>query len=217
MFQCVVTHIWWWWWWCLWCRFWWRWWWPCLCWGRMSGREDEWCLASCEEIKTMWATNDPSCLFWGLRSSPSKFWFRHLFRIFTKLINHESFQHYFDTTVDYKHPNHLLFTRMTNILNHRQDDLKPPPPSLQVSTCLQCLSPFKSYFVLSNNFSAFWDFFGTQNLKFLCRSTQWCILRSNFELKLIHEFEILPNCLKCLISKKQNHLHRSVGFLVSTK
>ena len=55
---------------------------------------------------------------------------------FTKLINHESFQHYFDTTVDYKHPNHLLFTRMTNILNHRQDDLKPPPPSLQVSTCL---------------------------------------------------------------------------------
>ena len=88
---------------------------------------------------------------------------------------------------------------------------------LQVSTCLQCLSPFKSYFVLSNNFSAFWDFFGTQNLKFLCRSTQWCILRSNFELKLIHEFEILPNCLKCLISKKQNHLHRSVGFLVSTK
>ena len=99
----------------------------------------------------------------------------------------------------------------------RQDDLKTPPPSLQVSTCLQCLSPIKSYFVLSNNFSTFWDFFGTQNLKFLCRSTQWCILRSNFELKLIHEFEILPNCLKCLISKKQNHLHRSVGFLVSTK
>ena len=164
----------------------------------------------------MWATNDPSCLFWGLWSSPSKFCSRNLFRIFTKLINHESFQHYFDT-VDYKHPNHLLLTRTTDVLKHRQDDLKTRPPSLQVSKCLQSLSTFKSYFVLSNNFSAFWDFFGTQNLKFLCRSTQWCILRSNFELKLIHEFEILPNCLKCLISKKQNDLHRMVDFLVSTK